>query len=97
MLRSQNRVLASMESPVRIDAHSHRRRHSFFFSTRRRRGMRTVALETVAAFVRPMRRTNGRSVSNLVNRSRKKKKEEEKEYRDSRVKFLMRKGEKNER
>lgn len=33
MLRSQrqNRVLASMESPVRIDAHSDRRRHSFFF------------------------------------------------------------------
>lgn len=96
MLRSQrqNRVLASMESPVRIDAHSHRRRHSFFFlhappPWNAYSGVGNSG--AVCSAHAPHQRT---ICSNLVNRSRKKK---EREYRESRVKFLMRKGGKNER
>lgn len=77
MLRSQrqNRVLASMESPVRIDAHSHRRRHSFFFLHAPPPWNAYSGVGTVAPFVRPMRRTNGRSVRiSLIDRVKKKRK-----------------------
>lgn len=75
MLRSQrqNRVLTSMESPVRIDAHSHRRRHSFFFlhappPWNAYSGVGNSG--AVCSAHAPHQRT---ICSNLVNRSRKKK------------------------